>query len=248
MTVTIIMKTIIGASILSLPLTLSKLGYVAGLIIFTIVILIVQFTCTLLLKSKNLSRHSNYSSISYHIFHNKFSQIAVSFAILMNNLGICIMELIIIKGSIRKIITDYVKDDSITDSWYTQEWMIVILVAVAEIPFTIVKKIEKLKILTFIGVAGITLFVIALVINFVAEMSEPERGWYCHPDMVPFADEFLEMASVVPNMMLAFAFQMNFFPIFKGLKNSSYPMMSQLPSLKHYHAAFSNLRGQYAIA
>jgi hypothetical protein len=34
--------------------------------------------------------------------------------------------------------------------------------------------------------------------------------------MEPFGDDGLEMAVVLPNLMLAITFHMNFFPIFKG--------------------------------
>jgi len=34
--------------------------------------------------------------------------------------------------------------------------------------------------------------------------------------MVPFASDVLQMAVVIPNMMLSFAYSMNFFPIYKG--------------------------------
>lgn len=74
--------------------------------------------------------------------------------------------------------------------------------------------------MAFLGVTGITVFVIALIINFFLEMSEPSRGWVCHVDMVPFADDILAIAAVIPNLMLALAYQMNFFPIFKGMKDS----------------------------
>lgn len=73
--------------------------------------------------------------------------------------------------------------------------------------------------MAFLGVAGITVFVISLIINFFLEMSEPKKGWYCHYDMVPFGNDVLQIASVIPNMMLALAYQMNFFPIFKGIFN-----------------------------
>ena len=104
------MKTVIGAGILALPLTISRLGYILGIIVFFVVISIIQFTCVLLLKAKNLSKHSNYSSISYHIFRNKFSQIICSVAILLNNLGICIAELTIFKESLHKIFVSYIDD------------------------------------------------------------------------------------------------------------------------------------------
>jgi amino acid permease len=102
------MKTVIGAGILSLPLTVSRLGYVLSLVIFIIVIAIIQFSAIMLLKAKNLSKHSNYSSISYHIFRTKFAQLICSLMILINNTGICILELTIIKGSLGKIFDGYI--------------------------------------------------------------------------------------------------------------------------------------------
>lgn len=94
LTVTTIMKTVIGAGILSLPFTISKLGYVFALIVFGIVISLTQFSCYILLKAKNLSRHSNYSTIMYHLFRKKWSQVFCSLLILLNNIGICNVSLI----------------------------------------------------------------------------------------------------------------------------------------------------------
>lgn len=95
--VTTIMKTVIGAGILSLPVTISKLGYVFGLLVYLLVIGINQFTCLMLLKAKNLTRHSNYSSIICHIFNSNATKAITSSIILFNNLGICIVELTIFK-------------------------------------------------------------------------------------------------------------------------------------------------------
>lgn len=90
LTVTIIMKCVIGAGILSLPLTVSSLGYAISIVAFAFVILLVQFTSVLLLKAKNLSKHSNYTSIAYHIFRTKFSNAICSALILLSNVGTCI--------------------------------------------------------------------------------------------------------------------------------------------------------------
>jgi sodium-coupled neutral amino acid transporter 11 len=91
LTVTTIMKTVIGAGILSLPFTVSTLGYLFGLVVYLLVVGINQFTSYMLLKSKNLSRHSNYSTIMYHLFESKIAQGVCSGMILVNNLGICIL-------------------------------------------------------------------------------------------------------------------------------------------------------------
>lgn len=94
------MKTVVGAGILALPYTISQLGYVFGLIVYLIVVAINQFTAVMLLKSKNLSRHSNYSTIMYHLFHSRAAQALSSAIILINNLGICVVELTIFKEAL----------------------------------------------------------------------------------------------------------------------------------------------------
>lgn len=172
------MKTVIGAGILSLPLTVSRSGYVLSLILFVIIVSSDQFTCLLLLKAKNLSRHSNYTSIIYHIFRSKILQGVCSSAILINNIGICIAELTLFKGALKKIIDSYVSQN-VSEAFYTQPYFIVIILALMEVPFTLVKKIEKLKFMAFLGVAGITVFMIAMIINFFIEMNETERNWNC---------------------------------------------------------------------
>lgn len=103
LTVTTIMKTVIGAGIISLPSTISKLGYLFGLFVYLLVVVINQFTAVMLLKAKNLSRHSNYSTIMKHIFNSKATQAFSSGLILINNLGICIVELTIFKEGLHSI-------------------------------------------------------------------------------------------------------------------------------------------------
>lgn len=73
-----------------------------------------------------------------------------------------------------------------------------------------------MKILAFTGIIGISTFVIILVILFFVKMSEPRYNWHCDADMAPVGSDVMEMAIVIPNMMLSLAYQMNFFPIFKG--------------------------------
>ena len=85
------MKTVIGSGILALPYAISRLGYVFALVVLVLIYLTNQFTCQLLLKAKNLTKHSNYTSISYHLFKNRIFQALISICILINNLGICIV-------------------------------------------------------------------------------------------------------------------------------------------------------------
>jgi sodium-coupled neutral amino acid transporter 11 len=85
------MKTVIGAGILTLPYTVSKLGYIFGIFVFIFMIATVQFTSVLLLKAKNLSKHSNFSTIGYHTFRTRIVQVLGNVFILITNMGVCIV-------------------------------------------------------------------------------------------------------------------------------------------------------------
>lgn len=91
---TTIIKTVIGSGILALPFTVSKLGYVFAIIVFLIATFFTQISSTLLLNAKNMSGHSNYASILYHIYRHKLSKGIGSILIFLNNVGICKLETI----------------------------------------------------------------------------------------------------------------------------------------------------------
>ena len=84
-----IMKTIIGAGVLSLPYTISKLGYVFAIIIFVTVTGLSYFSTTLLVRAKNLTKHSNFSTIFYYLHMKKPIKALGSIFIVLKNVGIC---------------------------------------------------------------------------------------------------------------------------------------------------------------
>jgi amino acid permease len=63
-----VVKTVIGSGILAIPFTIAKMGYVFGIAIFLVAGALSQYGSILLIKAKNLSRHSNYSTIFYVIW------------------------------------------------------------------------------------------------------------------------------------------------------------------------------------
>jgi hypothetical protein len=65
------------------------LGWVFGTGVFLAAAALTQFGSLLLLKAKNLSRHSNYSTIFYEIWKSKFAKGIGSIIIFLNNIGIC---------------------------------------------------------------------------------------------------------------------------------------------------------------
>ena len=136
LSVTTIMKTIIGTGIISLPSVITKLGYLFGLFVYILAIAINQFTSVMLLKSKNLSRHSNYSSIMCHLFNSQMAKAASSLMVMINNLGICIAELIIFKTALNRILGQVAPEA--VEEFYVQTWFIICILAVLEVGFTLV--------------------------------------------------------------------------------------------------------------
>ena len=72
-----------------MPFTVSKMGWIFATIVFLVAAALTQFGSILLLKAKNLSRHSNYSTIFYEIWKSKFAKGIGSIVIFLNNIGIC---------------------------------------------------------------------------------------------------------------------------------------------------------------
>ena len=68
--------------------------------------------------------------------------------------------MIIFKTSIRKIFFDTFGESDVFDMFFTQEWFLVLLLALMETPLTLVSKMEKLKFMALCGVVGISLFMI----------------------------------------------------------------------------------------
>lgn len=52
-----------------------------------------------------------------------------SLAILINNLGICIVELTIFKATLKQIIDSYITEDWVKDQFYTSKIFIVLILA-----------------------------------------------------------------------------------------------------------------------
>ena len=155
------------------------MGYVFAIIMFGVAMALNQFGTVLLLKAKNLSKHSNYATIFYEIWPSRMAKGLGSILIFLNNIGICtsslslgIAELIIFKSTIRNILTDVISDTEVLDSFYTQPWFMVLLVSFVEIPFVLVSKIEKLKFLALGGVVGIIIFMVVFVIFFMVAVAD----------------------------------------------------------------------------
>lgn len=96
-----------------------------------------------------------------------------------------------------------------------------LVIALMEVPFTMVKKIEKLKFMAFIGVGGILLFMTTFVVHYIIAVADKDANNDPLGEMNEFPEDWFQAAAVIPNIILALSYQMNFFPVFKGMRNAS---------------------------
>ena len=87
------------------------------------------------------------------------------------------------------------------------------------VPFITVSKIEKLKYLALLGITAISCFIVSLIINFIKLSSD--AGKLPGLEISAWPKDALKAVSSIPNILLAFLYQMNFFPIYKGLNGAS---------------------------
>lgn len=105
------------------------------------------------------------------------------------------------------------------DYFFTQEVFLVLFIALLESPLTLVSKMEKLKFMAMTGVAGIVVFMVSFCIFFVVAALDENPANNPVGEMNMFPESWFSAAAAVPNLMLALSYQVNFFPIYKGMKN-----------------------------
>ena len=94
--------------------------------------------------------------------------------------------------------------------------MILLIVAFSQFPLTLLNKIEKLKTFSLIGVLGIAVFIFTFLVYFIIKIADNEG--IRELSMLP--DDWYKAIATIPNIFFSLTFQTNFFPIFKGLKQS----------------------------
>jgi hypothetical protein len=98
-----VMKTIVGTGILGLPYVIRNFGLVIGIGLFLVVYIANEYTCLLLLKAKNTTRHSNYQSIGI-VAIGPVIKIIINIVVVLHNMGICMAELIIFGTTCQNVV------------------------------------------------------------------------------------------------------------------------------------------------
>jgi amino acid permease len=187
-------------------------------VLFPLVAALTHITCRMLGECRRLCGHSNYSSLGRETYNNRLFILFIFFCFVLNNTGICIAESQIFGSSIVDILI--LQGLYQPNAFYTQRWFVSLLLLLL-IPIVLLKKIQSLKYFTVIGITAISTFLIMVFVDLAftnqARGYSPSNTFYAFNPTFNFFKAF----STVPNVLLAFTYQINFFPIFKGLRRPS---------------------------
>ncbi len=79
----------IGSGILTIPYTMRQMGFLFGTLVFVCAGVLIQFACGLLLNAKNLSRHSNFSTIFFEVWRSRVAKGLGNLVVFLTTVGVC---------------------------------------------------------------------------------------------------------------------------------------------------------------
>jgi amino acid permease len=161
-----IIKTIVGVGGLGFPRVMREWGVATALALLVLFVLFTHAGTVLLLRAKNLSRHSNLSTIARHTIANKSLVFYSHLAVLFNNLGICVAELTIFGEIVQNIIYKEFPD-SYDKYWYLSIWFTSLVILFLIGPMFFIRRIQRLRFLSLIGISAIALFLVSEITLFV---------------------------------------------------------------------------------
>ncbi|KAM3145381.1 hypothetical protein pb186bvf_002425 [Paramecium bursaria] len=215
-----IVKSMVGIGILGIPSVAKQYGVFFTVTLITLVGIMGYWSSALFLKCKNICGKSNMSTIGYYIFKSKWIIIMVNLMIIMVNLGVCMSELLIFGDTVQNIIAvdqcpNGIQQQACRDAFpfYYQKWFLKCAISVFLFPFLIVKSIEKLKFVSLTAIISISTFTILVIYNiFVIDSLGSGFSFW-----LPAQFSIEKAIAKAPTIFLAYSWQFNVFPIFKGM-------------------------------
>lgn len=220
-----LMNTIIGGGIIALPNVMKNFGIVLGLIIYFFVYALTIFSCLLLLRAKNNCKKTDYGSIGIYCFKMP-GKIMIELIIILNNFGISISYFIIFGTILHKLFHTAFEGNS----FYYSKQFLILLIAIVILPFAFAKNIQKLRVVPYITISAICIYVFVTFYNFFHKVANDDLNTTYN--FVPGSDfEYKSALGCFPTVFLAFTFQFNFFPVYKSLEDASDKKMMKISTI-----------------
>ena len=218
-----IANVIMGAGILSIPIIMSFLGLLVGIILIAFSSLSTFYSVYILLRCHQITGKSGYSMFG-KITLGKVGAIIVKIIIIINYLGLCVAYLRIFGESLMTILLTLISPNSyFMTNWHN--YIYIFLGSIIMIFTVFIKKITSLKKVAYLGIITALLFAFAITILLfykgVGGYLDNDISW----DLLFPNCTFTEAFHAIPTVFIAFLFQLNVFPIYYSLKHRSMQSM-----------------------
>ena len=218
-----IANTIMGAGILSIPIVMSYLGFIIGIIIVLFLALSTIYSVNILIRCHQITGKNGYSMFG-KITMGKFGSILIKIIIVINNLGICVCYFRIFGEVVQIIVQTFVSPDSYwVTNWHN--YIYILIGSVILFAFVFVKNISSLKKVSYLGVIAVLIFTIALTCLLFYKSASNELDSEISWDFFLPNCTFTEAFHGTPTVFLAFLFQFNVFPIYYSMRHRNMEKM-----------------------
>ncbi len=218
-----IANSILGAGILSLPISIRYLGIIVGVIFFAIVAYATLLTVSYLIQSQEVTKKKSYAEITKEVLGNK-GYLIILIMIILNNIGLCCAYFRIFGETMKNIVSAFVSKDSyFVTNYHNYFYILLIFIAMGLVIFN--DTLEGMENVSFIGISGILIFVITLImiyfykIIFGLDLPKLELSLFI------WKNDISQLLSSLPTVILSFSFQFNVFAVYFTLKKPDQKQM-----------------------
>ena len=215
-------NSILGAGILSLPISIRFLGIIFGLISFSLISYSSLLTVSWLIQCYQVTKKKSYAEISKEILGYK-GYLLVLIMVILNNFGLCCAYFRIFGETMKNILSAFLDKNNflITDEYNYHNYLFILFIFFLMGFVIFSDTLEGMESVSFIGVFGILIFAITLLIVYIYKLIYNLTLPKFTLNMLFFQNEFIELLTSLPTIILAFAFQINVFAIYFTLKNQN---------------------------
>ena len=218
-----IANTIMGAGILSIPIIMSYLGILLGLVIVLFLAVSTIYSVFILIRCHEITGKSGYSMFG-KMTMGKFGSILIKIIIIINNFGICVCYFRIFGEVIQTIVQNWASPDSIwVTNWHN--FIYILLGSIILFVFIFIKNISALKKVAYLGVISVLIFTLSFAVLLFYRSSTNKLANQIDWDYLFPNCTFDEAFHAVPTVFLAFLFQFNVFPIYYSMRHRNMDSM-----------------------
>lgn len=220
-----LLKSIIGAGILGIPLALQRLGYVPGLLVMLVAAGLSFFGLYLLaIVIHRHGRSSTFSSIAREFYPQRWLLVLLDGAIVVKCMGVGMSYLSVV-GDVVPDILRGLAGPKATTGVLASKWLWVLIVSAIDAPLVCMRRIDSLKYTSVVGLLGVV-YLLGLSLYQCVKQGATEAGLGPIRAFVPVTVVGLTSFSV---FVFAFTCHQNLFPIQnEARRNDVRPMTTLL--------------------